>query len=88
MGSKASLDLGEAEGLPGLRENAAEPVPWEGRASQESQGPREEWGAMALVGRRAMTGETEWAAKVVEAEKGKEDSPGTQDRRAHRASLG
>lgn len=87
MGNKASLDRGEVEELSELPENEAEPVPWEGRVSPEIQDPREDWGTQALVGRRETMGETEWAAKVAEAKREKEDSRDTQGQRVHLVNL-
>lgn len=66
----------------------AEPVPWEERASLESQGRREESGTAAPEGRREMTGEMELAVKDAEAKREKEDSLGTQDQRESLASPG
>ncbi|GAB5576119.1 collagen alpha-3(VI) chain isoform X5 [Prionailurus iriomotensis] len=63
-----------AEGLRVLLENVAESVPWEERASLESRDQREESGAGAPEGRRAMMAETGLAVKDAKAEKEKEDS--------------
>lgn len=55
--------------------------------SLETQDPREDWGAAALVERRETMGEMDWAAKVAEAKREKEDSQGTQGRRVHLVIL-
>lgn len=88
MGNKEFPDLGEAEVRLGLLENAAEPVRWGGRASQESQGQREAPGTVDPVGRREMTGETGLAARDAEAKKEKEASPGIRDQREPLVSQG
>lgn len=86
--NKAFRDLGEAEGPPGLRENAAGSGPWGERVSLESRDQREASAAAALVGRRATTGEMESAVRDAEARKENEGFPDTQDRRVPLVSPG
>lgn len=88
MVSKAFLDLGEAAGPQVRLENVAEPGPWGERVIPESQDLKEDSGAGALVGRRAMTGEMESAVKDAEAKKEKEDFLDTQVQRATLVSRG
>lgn len=86
--SKAFQDLGEAEGLPGLRENAAGSGPWGERVSLESRDQKEASAAVALAGRRVTTGEMELAMRDAEARKENEVFPDTQGRRVPPVSPG